>query len=410
MFKNLITAVLIFFLTLGIDGNLFASKKKKKPSSKGKEEVSKNSHKSKSKKSRKKSSRKKKSTSVSKKPSPKKAIPYEELSPEEKLNYLKKDMQSSIRDAINSQVTRGGYVIVLKNNRKALEINEVFNSRTIIPLASLTKAFIAIAILKLSQEGFLELDEPVSLYLPEIFNSDLENDYNAEIEIQHLLHHSSGIPYEGKKTERTFTINNRNFTLPEINSAPGEKYIYSNYNYRLLGRVVEVITGVDAITYLKEEILDPLEIDEYKTNNFDAASGLAMSPRQFLRYTNIYFHRGRYKKKRILESKYFKKLYSLPDAFFHKNYYGLGWHVLASEKNRKVHTLFHSGIGDFSYCQVRIFTDSGYTMFFATENPGMNRHKFNKLNKNLETRLHQFIAEHKKIPERKLNKKKKKLD
>jgi hypothetical protein len=330
----------------------------------------------------------------------KQKIKIDETSP---LLQMKNSMKEQIKQAINQQITKGGYVIVLKDKRKLIEINEVFHSRSILPVASLSKAMTAISILKLRQEGYLNLTEPVSQYLPELFTSTDEIGYNSKITIKNLLHHNSGIPYDGKKSGLIFEVNNREFILPEITTPVGEKYIYSNYNYRLLAKIIEKVSGMSPAKFLEENLFVPIEISEYNLENYEGASGVSISPRQLMKYMSIYLNQGVFKDKRILHKKNMKKIFSRPDQYEHSNYYGLGWHILANPNTKKIKTLFHSGIGDYSYCQVRIFTDTGYSFYFITESTGKNRVQFNKLNKNLETILHKFISTHQKIELEKSN-------
>lgn len=303
---------------------------------------------------------------------------------------LKEDMESILSEAIQNSITKGGYISVMKDKETLLEIGNNYHRETLLPVASLSKSFTALAILKLQEEGKLKLSDSVSVFFPEL-NSE-ENSEKKMFTIRNLLQHHSGIPYEGVKSDFKFLVEKRDFTLPKQVTDTGGKYIYSNYNYRLLAKVIEVVSGLPASEYIKSNILDPLEITDFSfSESYDGSSGFYISPRHLLKYAGIFLQGGEYKGIGILEKKTFKKIFSRPNSKARYNYYGLGWHILASEKEKKVESLFHSGIGDYNFGQLRIFTRNKYIFFFQTEHTGKNRSEFNKLNKKLEFSLMKYI-------------------
>ena len=77
-----------------------------------------------------------------------------------------------------------------------LDKKNLLNEKTLFPIASNTKMFTAIAIMKLRDEGKLDLDEPVAKYLPWINKIKQNNSDINKITIRHLLTHTSGLPTE----------------------------------------------------------------------------------------------------------------------------------------------------------------------------------------------------------------------
>ena len=77
-------------------------------------------------------------------------------------------------------------------------------------IASMTKSFTAMAILKLRDEGKLKLDDPVSLYIPEIKNLGLTND-SPEITLRNLLTHSAGLPLDNAWGDRQLNMSKQDF-------------------------------------------------------------------------------------------------------------------------------------------------------------------------------------------------------
>lgn len=151
---------------------------------------------------------------------------------------------------------------------------------TPIYLASLTKVFTAVAIMKLYEQGALRLDDPMTKYLPQDLVRGIHvyqgHDYSNEITIEQLLAHTSGIPdyydEKGKDGKTLFEIfkadQKRQWTVEEqITRArddltpafkPGEKAFYSDTNYQLLGKIIEARTGKSLQVVFDEFFFDPL--------------------------------------------------------------------------------------------------------------------------------------------------------
>ena len=133
-------------------------------------------------------------------------------------------------------------------------------------LGSITKQFTAALILQLAEEGKLELDKPISEYLPEY-----EGPAANVVTIHHLLTHSSGIP-SYTSFPNFFKEQSRDPATPKefvkifadstLQFTPGEKFAYNNSGYFLLGHIIEEVTGKSYEQVLRERILDPLEMDD----------------------------------------------------------------------------------------------------------------------------------------------------
>jgi CubicO group peptidase (beta-lactamase class C family) len=127
-------------------------------------------------------------------------------------------------------------------------------------LGSTTKSFTALAMMQLAEAGKVELDSAVRKYIPE-FSLALP-EYVDAITIRHLLNHTSGLsdkgmPYTpmGEKSLNDELILLKR-CVPE--SAPGVRYIYFNDNYRLLGLIIERVSGMKYGEFLDSAIFRPL--------------------------------------------------------------------------------------------------------------------------------------------------------
>ena len=134
----------------------------------------------------------------------------------------------------------------------------------------MTKSLLATGVLRLATEGLVELDAPVSRYLP---NLDFENPWKGRVvvSVRHLLDHTSGLNdaylwqmFSERPDPKTALI----AAFPEqevqllIRSRPGSRFSYSNMGYTLLGLIVESAVGGAYETYLDEQILAPLEMHD----------------------------------------------------------------------------------------------------------------------------------------------------
>ena len=122
--------------------------------------------------------------------------------------------------------------------------------KSIFSIASLTKSFTAVGIMKLVEDGNLTLDTPISTYFP-----DFMPDFSKEITIQHLLNNSSGIEANIGRTDDngnglmpeetpiTFDELLEKFKDSKLKFEPGTGYDYNNFGYLLLANIIETISG-----------------------------------------------------------------------------------------------------------------------------------------------------------------------
>lgn len=140
-----------------------------------------------------------------------------------------------------------------------LELGRPADPRTNFRLASLTKQFTAMAVLRLEEAGSLSLDARLTDVFPDF------PEYGRRIRIRHLLTHTSGlIDYESLLPEtQTEQVKDSDVLrmLAEQDSTyfePGSRFRYSNSGYAVLARVIEEVSGVRFAEYLSREIFRPL--------------------------------------------------------------------------------------------------------------------------------------------------------
>ena len=128
-------------------------------------------------------------------------------------------------------------------------------------IGSVTKPFTAILIWQQVEAGKIDLDAPVTKYLPEY-----RKDTGDKILVRHLLTHTSGIPtYIGADIEKwTSPIPRpqfmRQYCSGDLESIPGAEFGYNNCGYYLLAEILERVTGKTYAELLRERITGPLDM------------------------------------------------------------------------------------------------------------------------------------------------------
>ena len=167
-------------------------------------------------------------------------------------------------DGIIVYVGRGGkepafYAAGWKNRENKIPADP----GSLFKIASISKLYTAVAITKLAYDGRLSLDKTLADYFPEL-SGRIEN--SDKITVRMMVQHRSGIP--------NFTDVPNYWVHPKENSkerlalvldrpadfAPGKEYEYSNTNYLLLSELIERVTHESRFLYIKEAILDPLNL------------------------------------------------------------------------------------------------------------------------------------------------------
>ncbi len=130
-------------------------------------------------------------------------------------------------------------------------------------IASMTKSFTAMAIIKLRDEGKLALNDPVSKYIPEMGGLEYLTEDSPIIDIENLLTMTAGFPEDNPWGDRQLDESNDMLIgmIDEgvtFSNAPSFEYEYSNTGYALLGNIVSRVSGEPYQEYIKKNILEPL--------------------------------------------------------------------------------------------------------------------------------------------------------
>jgi CubicO group peptidase (beta-lactamase class C family) len=166
-----------------------------------------------------------------------------------------------------------------------LEAKTLLGKDQIFRIMSMSKALTTTAVMILYEEGKIQLDDPVSKYIPEFANTKVlvyynekDSTYSAvpakkQVTIRHLLTHTAGIPYSHPLyykagipdffSTKPITIGQ---TMPKLAALPllhepGEKLTYG-LNTDMLGYLIERVSGMQFGTFLQKRIFDPLGMND----------------------------------------------------------------------------------------------------------------------------------------------------
>src|SRR6188768_3751668 len=136
-------------------------------------------------------------------------------------------------------------------------------SSSLFRIASMSKSFAAMAILKLRDEGKLNLDDPAYFYIPELKNLKYRTADAPHITVRHLLSHGAGFPEDNPWGDRQLADTDKDlleFIDKQISfsNSPGIAYEYSNLGFALLGKIITVVSGMRYQDYIKKNIWEPL--------------------------------------------------------------------------------------------------------------------------------------------------------
>lgn len=253
----------------------------------------------------------------------------------------------------------------LKNNLPA-------RGNTLYGMASITKSFTSLAVLKLVERGELDLDDRIEDYVP----IDWEND----VTIHDLLCHGSGMPSLGVSEaliDRLIEMDERGLPLSdlddfylhlnsakdEIASEPGEEFFYFNSGYALLGQIIEKVSGSSYPEFIEKEIFEPLgmkrsrfeydeETDDIMTPYFmgedgpeqtpyplreigHPGGGLISSAKELANYLIMHMDQGEFEGEQLVKPETLAEAHS-PHISREVGDYGYGWAIKEFEGEKFV--------------------------------------------------------------------------
>jgi len=150
---------------------------------------------------------------------------------------------------------------------KNIEQKKPITANTVFHLASISKSFAAVAVMQLAEKNQLDLDLPLTTYLPYF---RLDDPRYQKITLRHILTHRSGIPdvedeedYEWENPQYdSLAVEQfvKNLSDRKLKFNPGEKRLYSNFAYDILADVILKVSGVSFETYMQRFVFNPIKM------------------------------------------------------------------------------------------------------------------------------------------------------
>ncbi|WP_156123596.1 serine hydrolase [Flavihumibacter sp. ZG627] len=262
--------------------------------------------------------------------------------------------------AKDGEIISEGY----KGYRDPLQKDSVLTSTDAFHLASVSKTFTAMAVLKLWEEGKLSLDADLSTFFDEF-------PYPGTT-VKMLLNHRSGLPnytnyldvykWDKKKQATNLDVLTTLYTLkPGLQFPTGKRFSYCNTNYALLALIIEKVSGQTYHDYLTNTFFRPLQMnDTYVFREVDFERSLPSFEWNNRKYglefmDLVYGDKNIYSTVRDMlkwdQALYSNKLFkdsTLLAAFSGYSYekagtrnYGLGWRLTEVENGKKI--VYHNG-------------------------------------------------------------------
>lgn len=277
----------------------------------------------------------------------------------------------------------GNFAMTLIENGKISKnffysVDKPVNENTVFPVASISKWITSFGVLKLVEQGKLDLDKPVDDYLTRWHLPESEFD-NKKVTLRKLLSHSSGLVddlgYGGFSPNETVQTIEESLTKASdadysdgvaiVGYEPGSQYKYSGAGYTILQLLIEEISGQSFQEYITQEVLEPLKMENstfvlaekpniqlakiYKTdgttremNKFTALAAASL----FTTTADLSkFLEANVSSNPVLSPETITKM-SMPEAFINKTaVYGLGPH-LYSQNDPNSNIIGHDGSGN----------------------------------------------------------------
>ncbi len=203
--------------------------------------------------------------------------------------YIHARMQAARIPGLALAVVRGKQVAYLKGYGIAGPDRRPVTPQTPFLLGSTSKSVTALAVMQLVEAGKIDLDAPVTKYLPWFRTAD--EAASARITVRNLLHQDSGLPVcagregfsENDQSDTALENGIRQLAGVQLNHPPGQAYEYANENYTILGMIIQAVSGSSYEEYTKSAIFAPLHMRHSAATISDPAVGdLATGYRSWL--------------------------------------------------------------------------------------------------------------------------------
>lgn len=176
--------------------------------------------------------------------------------------FLREHLETVPIPGFSAVIVSGDEVVYQKGfGIEQVGSNEPMTPQSSVAIGSLTKSLTAVAIMQLVERGRVDLEAPITRYLPWFRTADGRHN---EVRIQHLLHNTSGITsidrwlFNLNPSEDAMQQSARALASSSLTREPGKSFEYCNENWILLGLVIAEVSGQPYSEFMQQEVLQPL--------------------------------------------------------------------------------------------------------------------------------------------------------
>ena len=291
-------------------------------------------------------------------------------------------------------VLQDGHTETLAYGVTSVETRQPVSPDTIFQVGSISKVFTATLVMRLVEEGLLDLDTPVVSYLPDLKLADEEA--QRTITLRQLLSHTSGLEGDrfvdyGRGDDGLATAVSALSSLRQW-APPGHLWTYSNAGFYLVGRVIETVTQETFEATIKARLFDPLGLERtvffaedaitwphavghllesrdvghrvarpYSfPRNVNPAGGIVSSTAELLRFARLHLADGELDGERLLRTSSAQQMREpLMEAGNFGRSYGIGWSVWDVDGVRIVD---HGGATRGFRAQLTVVPERGFAL------------------------------------------------
>lgn len=253
---------------------------------------------------------------------------------------------------------------------------------TLFSIQSMSKSFTATAVMFAVQDGLVDLDEPVSSYLPDFHvHSIFEEHPEQKITLRMLLSHTAGFvfeaPYGNNYDHPAYSFEKHIASISDtwLKFPVGTRYYYSNVGTDLAGYILQVRSGIPFTQYVQEKVLDPLgmkdstlAVNRIRANStraighipgelfrppvdflFIPSGGVWTTAADMARYLQFHINSGAVDGSRLLQESFAETMYTIPSKpaqyAYQDSSYALG--ITVNQRNAARH--FQHGGGGMGF-------------------------------------------------------------
>ncbi len=182
-------------------------------------------------------------------------------------DYIRVMMAKKHIPAVSVAVLKEGKILKMQSYGMAnLETHTPASSQTLYQLGSISKQFLATAVMTLQQGGRINLDSPINAYLDSLPSAW------QKITVRNLLSHTSGLVRDDPDFDplkvRPLSEEIKAIYSLRLDFDPGAQWDYSNMNYYVLAAIIEKIVGTNWAAWISQNVFEPAGMSHTRTNSW----------------------------------------------------------------------------------------------------------------------------------------------